>query len=111
MSTTTEFIRQTQREAEHLGFKLELPEYFDRLDPQSQNVIAGNLYRELEQIRRSQFIENVSKRTVYGDIDGLCKGPFNKQVRISRPLRTHRYTVDELIAQGIVGLYNCGDEV
>ena len=104
---TTEFIRQTQREAELLGFELEPPEYFDRLDPQSQNVIAGEMHRELEKLLHSQFIQNVCKGDVYVVLKELHRGcNRDRLILVSRPLQTHRHSVKELVSQGMVGLYD-----
>ena len=100
-----ELINRIQIEFNMLGVKLEPPSYFNRITPQSQNIIISDMYRELREFRQSQYIENVLFEEANKQIRELCKGS-NRKIVILQPQRTHRYSVDELVSMGFVGLYD-----
>ena len=51
MTLNKQLIEELQAEAGDLGVALALPEYINRIDPQSQNHVVFNASQELVQMR------------------------------------------------------------
>ena len=54
MALNKRLIEELQAEAGDLGVALALPEYIDRIDPQSQNHVVFNASEELVRIRHQR---------------------------------------------------------
>ena len=107
MTDTTPFLKQILEESELLGIELELPEYFDRLDPKSQNAEADRMCRVLEKAKHDQFITNVVEYEEKDTCHKLYAGHGgNRRIIVLRPLQTEKYSSEQLEEMGMIGLYD-----
>lgn len=105
--TNITVIMKILKEAELLGIELELPEYFDELDPESRNAEADKMNMVLEKAKHEQFITNAHKRDEAPYCRSLCAGYGGKRrIIVLSPLQTEKYSVEQLEETGMVGLYD-----